>query len=208
MEKYFITLDPEEKLINLINKQKKLVRDFVGEQEYLLDPPHFTLFRLKLKTPNKTLSKLEEITKNIEKFPINITGFHTFYDDLQTQKNTITYSLSQQNIKYFRKIQLQIVNLLNKVNTKKFYTKDEDIYQKMSGIEKLNVDNFGFPFVGKNWIPHITIVSIEKDKFDKVFEELRKNNDVKGEFFIDSMSLYKILEKPILIKNFKLKENV
>ena len=33
----------------------------------------------------------------------------------------------------------------------------------------LNYKKYGFPFIGKNWKPHLTIASIDKKQNDKKF---------------------------------------
>ncbi len=204
MEKYFIALEPEENLTALVNEQKNLVRELVGEQKYLSEQPHFTLFVLTFKDVKEILPKLGEIANNLTKFPVKICGLHVFYDDIQTNGNTITYSVSRENNNYLKKIQLELINSINDFNTKEFISRNDKIYKKMSDVEKANTDKYGFPFVGENWLPHITIASIEKDKFEKVLKRLIKN-EIRGEFLLSYLSLYKISNNSILINKFELK---
>jgi 2'-5' RNA ligase len=203
MNKYFIALIPEERLNRLVEEQKKLVRTIVGEQKYLSEPPHLTLIVFTSKKIQEIIKVLKGISKTIKKFSINLSDFKIFYNDIQTKMNTITYSLSKQEEEYLKTIQSKIILGVNKFNTKDFLKKESEIYSKMKKIEKENIKKYGFPFVGKNWIPHITIVSIEPSKFSRVFEKL-KENFLSGVFNIDSIGLYKINKKSVLIKKFKL----
>lgn len=206
MEKYFIALEPERKLTNLINKQKKLVRDFVGEQKYLSNHPNITLFPLTVKNIEETFEKLEEIAMSTQKIPLRLKDFHIFYNDIRTGENTITYSFSEESIEKLKQIQSKVIRSISEFNKKIFLTKDSKIYQKMSKIERENTVKYGYPFVGENWIPHITLASIKKDQFNEIWSKL-KENPIIGQFSIGYINLYESPEDPILIKNFKLKEN-
>ena len=147
MEQYYIALNPEKKLADLVNNQKKLVQKTIGNQKYLQDPPHLTLIIFTTDKLNDIIQELENIIKNLPKFNIKLKDFHVFYNDPWTKCNTITYSLSEENLSFLRKIQLKVTDSIDKFNTK----------------------GFDYAYIGDKWIPHITIASIELDKFDLVF---------------------------------------
>ena len=56
----------------------------------------------------------------------------------------------------------------------------------------LNNNNYGYPFVGKDWIPHITICSLENKYGDstlkKEFLKFRPNHT----FFVNQIEIYEI----------------
>lgn len=205
MEQYYIALIPEKKLIQKVDSQKQIVMNTLGNQKYLTHPPHFTLIIFTTEDINQVSLELEKTVKNISKFKIRINDFHIFYDDVLTGKNTITYSLPDEDIDFLKKFQLMIVDSIDSLNSKQFISKDSDSYAKMSEIEKSNTDKYGFPFVAENWIPHITLASIDKDQFDIVFTKI-KESPIMGEFTIESINLYRVGEETsFLIKEFELK---
>ena len=182
MEQYYISLNPSKKLIDLINEQKKLIEKILGNQKYLHHPPHFTLIIFTTDNLDKVSLELENLAKKIPKINIALKDLHIFYNDSMTDGHTITYSLSEQKIKLLREIQLKIINAIDRFNTKKF----------------------DYPFIGDNWIPHISIASIEPAKFDLIFERLKPIR-IQGEFLIESLNLYKVGdENSFLIRSFEL----
>jgi len=204
MEKYFFALLPEKRLTDLIYNQKNFIRELSGEQIYLSEPPHITLYVLTVKN-KRIFSKLEELTSGMNIPPISLKDFNIFYNDLQTRGNTITYSLDEESAGSMRKIQSTLINTFSPFNTKELFSKPE-IYDKMTPLEKENTDNYGFPFVGKNWIPHLTLASINKQDFSRVWKEIRKKQ-IKGKFLIESLGLYNTGANPLkLIRGFILKQ--
>lgn len=183
MEQYYIALIPDENLIQLINEQKRMIRENIGNQKYLNHPPHITLVIFTTDNLNEIIEKIGALAKSIKKFNTKINNFHIFYNDSMTNRHTITYSLSEENIPFLREIQLNTINAIKKFNTK----------------------NFNYHFIGKDWIPHISVASIEPDKFDLVFEKI-KQKPIQGEFSIDSINLYRVGEETsFLIKSFELR---
>ena len=182
MEQYYLALNPDKNLTKLINEQKILVEDSIGNQTYLHHPPHFTLIIFTTDNLDKIILELENLAKKIPKINIVLKDLYIFYNDSLTNGHTIAYSVSEENIPILREIQLKTVNAIDKFNTKKFV----------------------YPFIGDVWIPHITLASIEPDKFDLIFDKI-KQNSIQGEFLIDSINLYRVGdENSFLIRSFEL----
>lgn len=204
MDKYYIALMPEKRLIDLINEQKSMIREMIGEQIYLFHPPHFTLIIFTTDNLNEIAFELKKLSEKMNKIRIHIEDFHIFYNDLFTNGNTITYPINKDSLSKIKDIQFDIAKSIERFNTKKFIFKEDEKYWKLSEIEKLNTDKYGYPFIGENWIPHITLASVDADKFEKVFEKI-KQKPAFGEFLIESINLYKVGEKTSeLIRTFEL----
>ena len=205
MQTYVIALEPEEKLCNLIKEKKELIKSRIGEQIYLSHPPHLTLFPITSEKLNQIMLGLENIKQTIKKFPITLTDFFIFYNDLQTKGHTIVCKLSQETTAYIKKIQIEMLNKINSLNTKEMFSIEDSYHQITSKIEKQNISNYGYPYIGENWIAHFTISSIDKNQFSEIWEEL-KQNPIQGNFIINSIVLYNYIppEKPELIKRFNL----
>lgn len=205
MGQYYIALIPEKRLIDLINKQKSLIKEMIGEQTYLSHPPHITLIIFTTDNLNELALELEKFSLDINKFRVKINDFYIFYNDIFTNRNTITYAVSNEDLEYLKELQLKTIEKINNFNTKKLYSKEDESYKKMSETEKSNTDKSGYPFIGENWIPHITLASIDIERFEEVFENI-KQEPIFGEFLIESINLYEVGEKTSeLIRRFDLK---
>jgi 2'-5' RNA ligase len=175
MRQYFIALEPDENFSRRINNQKKIIRDLVGEQKYLKDFPHITLFILEFEENTLNIEKIRSILENISlklnKFNISTKDIKVFYDDILTGGNSITYSFLEEDEEKLRQIHIKVVDLVKSLSKR-------DIY----------------PYAGKAWIPHITLASIDKDRFEEVVTEINKtsNQIIDKEFSIISLGLYDV----------------
>lgn len=202
MEAYYIALNPDHNFSNFINKQKDTIKNLIGPQLYLKDPPHITLFLFKTDNPTSILQEIKELSLALTKIKLSIKDLHVFYNDKWTGGNTITYNFHENDVDNLKQIQIQLINKVHK-QIEPFFTEQYKNYNDYSELEKSNINKFGFPFVGENWIPHITLASIEKDKFDIIFEKI-KQTTFPEELTINAINLYKV-EGSELVKSFELK---
>ncbi|MGF3555028.1 MAG: hypothetical protein ACQXXF_07175 [Thermoplasmatota archaeon] len=169
MKDYFIALVPEKKFYSKINSIKNLILKKFGNQQYLLDPPHLTLFVGRTKN-------LEPIKKEIEnmkfkKTLIKIKNLSFFRTDKITKKQTIAFFLSRESEKKLREMQLNVILKIARYNSGIV-----DRYKNINFSKKEfgNLKNFGYPFVGKNWTPHITICSADKNVSSQILSLVNK----------------------------------
>ena len=151
-------IEPEKKLKKIILGYKKITKKNYGDQIYLAHPPHLTLFtiRLKKKLLKNKIIQISKFIKNYKRIKINITKVNFFYNDPQTKGNTMFLSLKK-NISLCI-FQIEMIKFLNEIIGSSNIIKKK----KFSGLMKKNYKKYGYPFVGKNWIPHFTISSISK----------------------------------------------
>lgn len=201
MNNCFIALEPERRIKEIIDEQKKEIRMMVGEQKYLSHSPHLTLITSNFNDLPCLIERLQTESEGLEKIAANIKGLHVFYDDVQTEGNTLTYGFSEQTIDELRKVQKRVIDSLERYNDKSYF---ERISDKFNDIERQNYQRYGFPFVGENWIPHLTLSSIEKPKFEEVYNTISKKQ-IGGSFKFDNLALYEITDKGnILLASFPL----
>src|SRR3989338_2089224 len=107
-KKIVICLSPEDKLRSSIADIKKIAYTLVGEQQYLLDDPHTTIF---VGIFNYELLKADvaNIAKKIAKTDINIVGWHIFHSDPITEKSTLVCSFNKESVDKLREIQDMII---------------------------------------------------------------------------------------------------
>ena len=119
---------------------------------------------------------------------IKITSTGVFLNDPLTKGHTLFFNL-RKNI-FLNKIQMNHLKIINK--NIKIVKKDKNIFKDT--IYKKNYNKYGFPFVGKIWIPHVTVASIKKINSDHLFIKnfLKIKVDLKD--LINSIEFYKIIK--------------
>tara|TARA_B100000795_G_C22707802_1_gene402271 strand:- start:354 stop:962 length:609 start_codon:yes stop_codon:yes gene_type:complete len=177
-----IFIEPPIKNLRMISKWKVLVNKQFGSQKYLDHPAHSTLavFDLKKKIDSSFFEKLESKISTFKKFNLTISKSSIFYKDPLTNGDTLHYIIkSNKSLIHLQKIILIHFKNIEKnlINNQKYSNKKFDN----------NYKKYGFPFVGKDWIPHFTIASI-KSKIEK------------KEKFIKRFLMDKILHKSFTVK--------
>tara|TARA_Y100000590_G_C15549170_1_gene950205 strand:+ start:502 stop:1110 length:609 start_codon:yes stop_codon:yes gene_type:complete len=179
-----------KKIEKKIYTQKKNVKKIFGKQIYLDHPVHLTLFTLyinKISELRNTYSQLK-VKNKTKPIKIKITSTGVFLNDPLTKGHTLFFNL-RKNI-FLNKIQMNHLKIINK--NIKIVKKDKNIFKDT--IYKKNYNKYGFPFVGKIWIPHVTVASIKKINSDHLFIKnfLKIKVDLKD--LINSIEFYKIIK--------------
>lgn len=205
MVKYVILFELEEDLTEKINKLKRLAYLLVGDQQYLSDLPHLTLYVGDFQQFTEWKDGFSRILKTIENdnFQLEIEQWLEFKNDVVTGKHTLACKINDMGVFRLRKIQDTIVNFLNNYRNKNIITRYESNFSRFNEIEKKNIEIYGFPFIGDIWIPHVTIASFNETDYNIILEKIR-NNCPKGRFKIKSVDIHELdnEEKLHLIKQF------
>ena len=176
---------PKKKIRDKILDLKKKIKTNFGNQPYLSHLPHCTLFTIN--ASNKILNEKKNfntltIKSNFNKtLIIKKTGI--FLNDPITGGKTIYFGVTK--TPFLNMLQSELLKLFFKFNTS---SKMKFKYNWMNKNNK----RYGYPFVGKKWIPHLTIASLtsfhNKNKFIKNF--LNKKIDTKELF--NKVYIYKV----------------
>tara|TARA_B100000029_G_scaffold428321_1_gene438172 strand:- start:269 stop:871 length:603 start_codon:yes stop_codon:yes gene_type:complete len=186
MIKIAVFIIPKKKIKNKILNLKKIVKKNFGNQPYLSHLPHCTLFTMNVsKNILKKKNKLKKIlvkksSKNI--LLINKTGL--FLNDPITQGQTIYFKIIKNS--FLKTLQSTLLKSFSK-----FRSNSTKVKFKFSWMQK-NYIKYGYPFVGANWKPHLTIASITNlSKKNKFVENFLKQK-VNSKEFIKKVYVYKI----------------
>lgn len=204
---YLITLTPEEKLYSKILDSKLKIAEKFGNQKYLYDSPHLTLYILLAKNQKEIIKKIKKISKKKKQINFKIEkGYLEFErDSLARGGTSVAISFDEKANQKIKDLQKEIVNELNELRKEKIYSRYFEA--DLNGKLKENVQKYGFPFVGKILIPHINFCSFFPPEIAKKFTN--ENSILKfGKISsFHKISLYKIEEgeKIKLIEEFKLK---
>lgn len=150
------------KINNLKSKFKKKFKYI----EYINDIPHLTICKTKIY--EKNIKKIIKDEIYFDKFFIVSNKFNVFKNDPITKGNSFYLNIKKN--KNLVNLQRNVVKVLSKFRT----------IEKMDFKNKIlnnNFKNFGFPFVGKIWKPHISIGSVLDNKIDKTYlQNFQKQN--------------------------------
>ncbi len=189
--KIAIFIEPSNEINKKIIKWKKLIKRSFGNQKYSNHPVHLTLavYKFKKRPTNFFYNSLKKDISIIKKFNIYLSKANVFYNDELINGNTLYFSVKKKQ-KIFN---LQKKIILNFKNLRK----NMIIKCNFKNL-KLNKNflNYGFPFVGKIWIPHLTVSSIslssDKNKMSKLIEDFLSQKIHNKKINVNKISIWKI----------------
>ena len=171
-------IKPKKKFYNEVMSLKKLVGKKFGNQTYLKHLPHITIFDLKISKSKITANHKNKIQiKHFKKSKLRLIlkKRYFFKSDPITNKTTFVIFLKKTLI--LKAIQTKLLDRFKSIKlNKKFKFKDKNL--------TINSVKYGYPFVKKNWKPHLTIVSIDKKySKDTIFTKFLNNKKKFYEYF-------------------------
>ena len=210
MAVYVITLEPDKILYEKIIALKAEVRELVGDQLYLQDEPHLTVYLgnfTEIAYFNIQFTKaVKQIVHDFGQIPFSIDDWFVFKGDPITKRNTLVCEITQSDIAILKKVQHKIVTTLNSYRKPRLIKRYSNVYKEMNGILKKNLDSYGYPFVGDIWKPHISIASIKEVVFKRVWKAV-KGRCPKGGYRMNAVTIYELeedTEKLTLVKRYPL----
>ncbi len=192
MNKIGFFIIPNIRISKKIINYKKKIKTIFGKQIYLNHFPHITIGVLDV---NEDFFKNFKLNKKRLKKIIS-TKYLSFYqpfifknDIFANNGNTLVYEIKK--FKWFQNFQIEIFDQLQiyRVNN----TSQHKFNEKWI---KNNNKLYGYPFVGGNWRPHITLSSILVNKNNslnyQMFEDNFINEKINFKQKIDNISFFKI----------------
>jgi len=196
-----IFIEPQKNKSNFLYNWKKIIKKNFGKQKYLTHPLHTTIavFKLKTKINDNFYLSLKNEMKLFAKFRIIITKPNIFYNDALTGGDTLFFGIKKDPklILFQKKILKNFRQIDNKISRDDFFKNKK--FQS-------NYKNFGFPFVGKDWIPHFTIASVKTNSKDKnqIFKNFLTEKKFKTNMDVKHFSVWEI-KKDIHKKIFQIR---
>lgn len=166
-------IKPTKKIYFEIKKIKKEVYKKFGNQKYLKHLPHVTIFDLKIKKSllSKNFKKDIKI-KNLNRKDLKLLYKKRHYFKIDPITKKCTFVIFIKKNKTLKKIQEKLLRRFKIIKQKKNIKFENKEF-------RINNNNFGYPFVSKNWKPHLTIASVNKvyisDTLFKNFLKSKKN---------------------------------
>jgi len=202
---HFIAILPRGELQSKILDCKSAVQRAVGDQMYLTDPPHLTVFLASFQDRNLLCDTLELVTGGLKSPRIRIEGWHVFENDCLTGNNTLVMKINDSDKETLRAIQALIIRCVAGQREKTAsLARFQAAWPTLSQERQRSVEEFGFPFIGSDWQPHFTIASIRPSDWVNASKDLM-NRPVVGCFQAFELALFSLEgKKPNLVQVFKL----
>lgn len=209
MGSYAILLKPDDDLSEKILSIKEECESIVGDQLYLSDPPHITLIVTNVNDfsvwEKRFTLFLDAITPKLKDIPLEVTGWNVFGSDPVTGRKTLVCDVSSRTANELKDLQKSLASLIKPFRAGRVLKRYADAKDKLNDAERSNLSQFGYPFIGDNWHPHLSIASFVPESFDLIwdkFEELCP----KGRFSIKGVLVYYVNDDNSLelVKEFSL----
>ena len=199
---YFISLIPEKVLYEKISKAKEIIFNEFGNQIYLLDPPHLTLIVSNTDKINELVAELRIKAKNKKKIPCSIIDWLIFSEDKITGQAALALKVLDKDERLL-KIQSEMSSLAA-IYKSEVVPKRYNNIGNLSSEEKKNIALYGYPYVGRKWLPHISISALDLKNVSLALEKLYIN-DFTTETYFDKLVISKLKnEKPSKIATINL----
>lgn len=190
----FISIDPSPEFSRVIETYKRQVRDLVGDQQYLSEPPHMTAYLALFENEQIAGEASQQLATQLDPFEIDITGWHVFDADPMTQRRTLVVDFTQASQAYLRMLQTQIAEALaGTYNTEATLRRYAAAMEHFSEAQRRAVQTVGFPFIGDDWHPHFTIASIAPDAWPHV-ESALLGDPPSGTSTCSSLTHYRVID--------------
>ena len=190
----FISVDPSPEFCRTINAYKQKVRDLVGDQVFLNEPPHMTAYLARFAEDTDLSQHVANLAWQIPVAKLQTTGWHVFDADPMTGNRTLVVNFDEASQRLLRSIQEQIgsalQNLYDKAATKQRYS---EAWPHFAPQQCEAVETAGFPFWGSGWHPHFTIASINPQDWPAVSQELLPSPP-SGEIVCPSLTHFRVID--------------
>lgn len=192
---------PDENFSKEVTFWKNRFKDELGYQLYLDHIPHMTFCNFFVKDKFEIISELEKFcVVRDEVLNIKIKNTDCFKKDPITNLITPFFVINKNS--ELLKFQEELINQINNLIETKFKNKfGSKIYEENNNKRK-------YPFIGKSWIPHITVGSINQKHFNNPLIKSFLKYNIDYHFPLESISIYEISntkQKEIANVNFNVR---
>lgn len=153
---FAVFIEPDYRLKKFIKVLKKKIYTNYNNSFFLNHPPHSTIFYSDLKNNKLALSNILKIFKRKMNIKIICKVYSSFTDTPIKGQSTLFIKIKKN--KELSKLQLDLANNLSNYVKKEYLIKNKNKFKQK--YLKSSFLKYGFPYVGRHWIPHFTIGSI------------------------------------------------
>ena len=199
-ETLFVALEPDAALAAMVGNYKRRVRELVGPQLFLDDPPHLTVYLAVFASVPLITEHFAELAARLAGFEFDITGWHVFVADPLTGNYTLVCEIAAHDKHRLRGVQHEVIAAIAPLSdSAATQARLAGRLAQLSPERRAEIDRVGFPFVGEDWHPHWTIASIGEKDWPAVWSAL-KDDPPSGRFGWTRLRLYRLEgERPVAV---------
>jgi len=187
--KYGVLWIPSNPVIDIIQSWKDLVRTVEPDTIYLNHPVHCTFFLLiaDIQDEKHIITKFEHCCNSLSKFSIEFGQWYIFKSDAATGGDTITLAIKPTDALFQSQEKIAFALIPYKKKSVNYPNTWKGVYQEAH-------EQWGFPFVGKHWLPHISIASVS-EKGKEIVAEITNSKSIPKSDFLTNLSLFRIIDQ-------------
>ncbi|MBI3464284.1 MAG: 2'-5' RNA ligase family protein [Planctomycetes bacterium] len=191
----FISLEPDAELADLIAHFKRQVRELAGDQLFLTDRPHLTVYLAVYPSAQTFRERWPAAFNKIAPVELELVGWRVFYADALTGRNTLVCEIADEGKQRLRKLQAEVVKHVAPA-------RDQSLTERryaarwgaLDEVQRRQIIASGFPYIGAGWLPHFTVASIDTSIWPRVWEVLEPRG-LFGRFTCSRLQPYRLVEE-------------
>src|SRR5262249_47476167 len=147
----------------LVLSYKRRLRELVGEQLFLNDPPHLTVYLAHFAAKQRVIQAAAELAAGSAAIDINVVGWPVVTNDQLTGGHTLVLQFDERTQSQLRSFQQSAIDQLAPLRDRQATTaRYIPQFQLLSTKRRESVEEIGFPFTRSDWHPHFTVASIRR----------------------------------------------
>jgi len=212
MEAYFVALTPDKEIYSKISQAKKQILEKFGDQKYLKDTPHSTLYVSLTEDLKEVEKRLENLTSQENAINTIIQNeFQEFPNDkLAGGGTSLGLKFNEESNAKVHTLQKKVVDALNDLRKGNIHPRYQN--PELPGFMVESIEKYGFPFVHGNdgkpiLLPHVSFCCFNPPENAEKFKEIYPIEKFAGQMQFTKLSLYKLYpdDKTELIRDFELR---
>lgn len=202
---FFFALEPELRLSAKIKARKAILQRVGGDQQYIDDPPHLTLYLAAFRDGRRLADSMAEIVAGVTAPCVRLNGWGVFASDPLTGNTTLFAAIEPANQSHLRQLQSRVIGSIaamrDDASTNRRYA---GVWTRLSSARQQAIERSGFPYVGEDWQPHFTIASVAPAAWPTVWQHLQ-DAPIIAEGLCDALVLYRLeAERPVEVARWHL----
>jgi 2'-5' RNA ligase len=189
VSKFLIGIHPPRNVVNRVKSIKSKVLKKLGFQNQANIEPHITFNLNDFESIDSIDAVMKEICLRFKPIRVRVEGLTTF--PRSNDEDVVVYSVIEPKSE-LRRLQKALTKELSSFrigeNLRSYLENNPSITQ-LDDRQVKTSKKYGYPFIGRFWIPHMSIAFIDASKFDQIKEEIMKER-IDEEFLLKELTVF------------------